>query len=238
MSIFSRLNDIVNSNVNALLDKAEDPEKMVAQMIREMEDTLVEVRTALARAIADNKELSRMRARIQRDAGVWERKAEIALTRGREDLARGALQEKQLALRDVPGIDREIEQLEATIGKLSADATMLQEKIGDAKARQSALILRGKTATTRLGVRRCLDRGRVDEALHRFETYERRLDDLEGEVEAYDMTRKSLSEEIADLETREQVESDLQELKNRHLQAADDPAQDDDTGQQAEQSKA
>ncbi len=224
MSIFSRLNDIINSNINALLDKAEDPEKMVAQMIREMEDTLVEVRTSLARAIADNRELSRTRVRMQQEARDWERKAEVALTRSREDLARGALQEKQRALREIPGIDQEISQTAGAIKKLSADVSVLQEKISDAKARQNALIARGKTVATRLGMRRRLDRSRVDETLHRFAHYEKRLDDLEGDVETYDVARKGLSEKIADLETEEQVKSDLASLKDRLGRADNAPA--------------
>lgn len=215
MGIFSRFSDIINSNINAILDKAEDPEKMVRLIIQEMEETLVEVRTQSAKLIADKKELGRRSERLQREAGEWERKAEIALSKSREDLARAALKEKTEANEAVAAIASDLEQIDHNLRKLSDDIALLQQKLSDAKVRQKALIMRGKTAQTRMGVKRQLHDVNIEEAMSRFERYERKIDDLEGEVEAYDMGQKTLSAEIGELETDERVDEELAKLKAR-----------------------
>ena len=215
MSIFSRMTDIVNSNLNALLDKAEDPEKMVRLIIQEMEEALVEVRSTSARAIADRKEVERQQAWHRGEAVEWERKAEVAVRKGRDDLAKGALVESNRAREAADALSGELALLEETLARLNEDVGALQAKIKDAKARQNAIILRGKTAHTRLGVRRTLRDHNIDDAIVRFETYERKIDDLEGQVEAYDMGQKTLAEEIADLEADEGVDAQLSELKAR-----------------------
>lgn len=215
MSIFSRMSDIINSNINALLDKAEDPEKMVRLIIQEMEEALVEVRSTSARAIADRKELERRRDWQESEAEEWERKAEVAVTKGRDDLAKGALVEGNKAREAMAALSEELEVLEGTLAKLNEDVGALQAKIKDAKARQNAIIVRGKAAQSRLGVRRTLSDHNIDDAIARFELYERKMDDLEGEIEAYDMGQKSLAEEIAELESDEDVDEQLNELKAR-----------------------
>ena len=215
MSIFSRMTDIINSNINAILDKAEDPEKMVRLIIQEMEEALVEVRSTSARAIADRKELERRRDYQLAEAEEWERKAEVAVTKGRDDLAKGALVESNKAREAMSALTEELEALEGTLGKLNDDIGALQAKIKDAKARQNAIIVRGKAAQSRLGVRRTLSDHNIDDAIARFELYERKMDDLEGEIEAYDMGQKTLSEEIAELESDEGVDDQLQALKAR-----------------------
>lgn len=215
MSIFSRFSDIINSNINAILDKAEDPEKMVRLIIQEMEETLVEVRTQSAKLIADKKELGRRSDRLKKEVEDWERKAEIALSKDREDLARAALKEKNAALEGVDSVAVDLEQIETNLGKLSSDIAQLQQKLTDAKARQKALIMRSKTAKSRMGVRRQLHDVNVDEAMNRFERYERKIDDMEGEVEAYDLGQQSLANEIAQLEADEKVDEELARLKAR-----------------------
>ena len=215
MSIFSRFSDIINSNINAILDKAEDPEKMVRLIIQEMEETLVEVRTQSAKLIADKKELGRRSERLKKEAGDWERKAEIALSKDREDLARAALKEKTEALEAVTTLASDLEQIEVNLGKLSDDIGLLQQKLTDAKARQKALIMRSKTARSRMGVRRQLHDVSVDEAMNRFERYERKIDDLEGEIEAYDLGQRNLAQEISELESDEKVDEELAKLKAR-----------------------
>ena len=215
MSIFSRMSDIINANLNALLDKAEDPEKMVRLIIQEMEETLVEVRTTSARTIADKKELVRRRDWLSQESAEWERKAEVAVRKGREDLARAALVEKNKAAESVDAVDHEMVWLDETLTKLSDDTAALQAKIKDAKARQHAIILRGKAAKSRLGVRRQLHETNIDDAIHRFEHYERKMDDLEGQVEAYDLGRRTLSDEIDELEGDEEIDAELASLKAR-----------------------
>lgn len=215
MGIFSRMTDIINSNINSILDKAEDPEKMVRLIIQEMEETLVEVRSTSARAIADRKELQRKQEWLRRDAGEWERKAEVAIGKGRDDLAKGALVERNKAQEAADLVSQDLQLLEDTLEKLGSDVGALQAKIKDAKTRQNAIIMRGQTAQTRLGVRKQLSDHSIDDAMQRFETYERKMDDLEGQVESYDLGQKTLADEIADLETDEQIDQELEALKAR-----------------------
>ena len=215
MTIFSRMSDIINSNVSALLDKAEDPEKMVRLIIQEMEEALVEVRSTSARAIADRKELERRQEWLAAEATEWERKAEVAVNKGRDDLAKGAIVERNKAGEVADSLSEELKMIDETLAKLNEDVGALQSKIKDAKARQNAIVMRGKAAQTRLGVRRQLNDHNVDDAMLRFELYERKMDDLEGQIEAYDMGQKTLSEEIDELEKGEDVDGELKELKAR-----------------------
>ena len=215
MSVFSRITDIVNSNINALLDKAEDPEKMVRLIIGEMEDTLVEVRTTSARAIADKKELARRRERLAGEAAGWEGKAELAISKDRDDLARAALVEKSKADEAVATVDAELTVLDETLAKLNQDIHALQQKIKDAKAREASIVLRGQAAKTRLGVRRQLNDHNIDDAMARFEQYERKIDDLEGQVESWDVGQRTLKDQIDELAVDESVDDELRKLKAR-----------------------
>jgi len=219
MSIFSRMSDIINSNLNALLDKAEDPEKMVRLIIQEMEEALVEVRSTSARAIADRKELERRKEWQEAETAEWQRKAEVAVRKGRDDLAKGALIESNKAREGADILGEELPILEETLHRLNEDVSALQAKIKDAKARQNAIIMRGKAAQSRVGVRRTLSDHNIDEAIARFELYERKIDDLEGEIEAYDMGQKTLSDEILELESDDGVDEQLSQLKAQLEQA-------------------
>ncbi|MEC9127080.1 MAG: phage shock protein PspA, partial [Pseudomonadota bacterium] len=195
MGIFSRFTDIVNSNINALLDKAEDPEKMVRLIIQEMEDTLVEVRSASAKTLANKKEIVNQIAKYESDASDWEAKAELALSKDREDLARAALQEKKKSAEAAEALSKELAIVDEQISKLQDEIGQLQEKLADAKSRQKAIIMRQKTASSRLEVKKTLDSTKVDNAMGRFEQYERKIDDLESQVEAYDLGKKTLQDE-------------------------------------------
>ncbi len=227
MGIFSRFTDIINSNINSILDKAEDPEKMVRLIIQEMEETLVEVRTQSAKLIADKKELNRKVDRLAGEAGDWESKAEIALEKGREDLARAALKEKQNAEEACATVESDLEVIDHNLAKLSDDIALLQQKLADAKARQKALIVRGRTAQSRMGVKRQIHDVNIDEAMSRFDRYERRIDDLEGEVEAYDLGQKSLSDEISELQNDEKVDEELARLKAKMSEGSEPVAPSD-----------
>ena len=218
MGIFSRFTDIINSNINSILDKAEHPEKMVRPIIQEMEETLVEVRTQSAKLIADKKELGRRVERLHLEAEDWERKAEVALSKGREDLARAALKEKSSAEEATVALETNLEVIDINLDKLSGDIGLLQQKLGDAKTRQKALIVRSRTAQSRMGVKRQLHDVDIDEAMSRFDRYERRIDDLEGEVEAYDLGQQTLSDEIGELENDERIDEALARLKAKMAQ--------------------
>lgn len=213
MGIFSRFTDIVNSNINAILDKAEDPEKMVRLIIQEMEDTLVEVRSASAKTLANKKEIANQIAKYESDANDWEAKAELALSKDREDLARAALQEKKKSAEAAEALSKELAVVEEQISKLQDEIGQLQEKLADAKSRQKAIIMRQKTASSRLEVKKTLDSTKVDNAMGRFEQYERKIDDLESQVEAYDLGKKTLQDEFAELEASDKVEDELAALK-------------------------
>ncbi len=216
MGIFTRFSDIVNSNINSILDKAEDPEKIVRLMIQEMEDTLVEVRSAAARSIADKKDLNRKLSALERDQRDWDGKAELALRKGREDLAKAALVEKSRATSAIEMIRADYEAIDEGLGKLNEDISRLEAKLLDAKARQKSLLARHKTAHSRLAVRKKIHDYQIDDAMIRFEQYTRRIDDLEGRVEAYDLgLPKDLKHEFAGLEAEEEVARDLDELKRR-----------------------
>jgi phage shock protein A len=217
MGIFSRFTDIINSNLNSILDKAEDPEKIIRLMIQEMEDTLVEVRSTAARAIADKKEITRKLEGLEAEASDWEKKAELALDKGREDLAKSALGEKAATLKSAESLRAQHRAVAEGLEKLNEDIASLQAKLADAKVRQQAILARHKTATKRLEVRKRLHDYRIDDALIRFESFERKMDDIEGHVESYDLGTKrgGLAQEISDLESQEQVERELEELKSR-----------------------
>jgi len=221
MGIFSRFTDIVNSNINAILEKAEDPEKMVRLMIQEMEDTLVEVRSSAARAIADKKELNRKLESYDREESEWQRKAELAVSKGRDDLAKAAIAEKHRITEAIAAVRGDYQAIDEGLSQLNDDLARLQEKLGDAKTRQKALIMRHATASKRLEVRKQLHDGKIDDALVRFEAYERRMEDLEGRVESYDLgLGKDLNYQFVDLETDESVEQELADLKKRITQSA------------------
>jgi phage shock protein A len=216
MGIFSRFSDIVNSNINAMLDKAEDPEKIVRLMIQEMEDTLVEVRTAAARSIADRKELDRKLVAFERDRDHWDQKAELAVRKDRDDLARAALAERARVQERVELLKKQHGQVDQGLSSLKEDIQKLEEKLSDAKMRQKALIMRHETATKRLDVRKHTHEDRIDDALVRFEQFERKMEYVEGRVEAYDLSeKKDLRREFDSLESRESVEEALGELKKR-----------------------
>jgi phage shock protein A len=219
MGIFTRFSDIVNSNINAILDKAEDPEKIVRLMIQEMEDTLVEVRSAAARSIADKKDLNRKLESLDRELNDWADKAELAMRKGREDLAKAALIEKSRVSGATDILKEDYQQVDDGLGKLNEDIARLEAKLQDAKTRQKALLARHKTASSRLAARKKIYDYKIDDAMTRFEQYTRRIDDVEGRVEAYDLgLPKDLNHEFAGLEVEESVQKELDELKRRVAQ--------------------
>ena len=216
MGIFSRFSDIVNANINAVLEKAEDPEKIIRLMIQEMEDTLVEIRSAAAKCIADRKEHRRHMEYLEREKTEWARRAELALRRERDDLARAALTEKQAVEDQVAKLKIDEENLDNQMEKFNADITQLQNKLNDAKIRQRSIVIRHKTAKSQLSARRHIHNDRIDEMLFRFENAERRIDQVESEAEAATMGHnRPLADEIEDLEKEDRVEAELALMKSK-----------------------
>lgn len=216
MSIFSRLTDIINSNITSILDRAEDPAKIIRLIIQEMEDTLVEVRSGAARNIADKKEVERKLAKLIDAQSEWERRAEIALTKGREDLAKGALLEKAKLAEAIEVMKEDLEHIEEALQRGDEDIAKLQAKLAEAKAKQKGMLTRHDSASSRLKVRQTLYDGRVDDALGRFEQLEKKLDEAEGRVEAFDVgQRKTLAQEIVELEVEDAIDAEMAALKDR-----------------------
>ncbi|WLQ14480.1 phage shock protein PspA [Hahella aquimaris] len=216
MGIFSRFGDIINANLTALLDRAEDPAKMIRMMIQEMEETLIEVRTTSARVIADRKELERRMDYLRQESENWEGKARLALSKNREDLARAALAEKSAIEENLQIAGKELKAIEEQLEVLHEEIAQLQQKLDDAKAKQKSLVVREQTARSRMDIRRSSNRDKLEEAFNKFEAYERKMDDLEAQVESYDLGRTgSLMDEFSELERNDKVEQALADLKAR-----------------------
>ena len=214
MSIFSRTRDIFAANITELLDRSEDPAKMIRMVILEMEETLVEVRASAARCIADGKEMRRALNRLDELQSNWTEKAELALSKDRDDLAKQALMERQKATDMAAGLKEEINVIEDTLKSYEADIAKLQNKLREARARQNAISSRLESAVTRAKARELLNGNRTEDAFSRFEILERRADFAEGRADALGMTGpKSLEEEIADLRASEQVDAELVAMK-------------------------
>ena len=218
MGIFSRMTDIINSNISALLDKAEDPQKMIRMIIQEMEETLVEVRSSSARVIADKKTATRRLERVKAEAAEWEAKAELAINKGREDLARAALLERQEAEEELTAVEGELQALDDHLSHLNEEIGQLQAKLNDAKAKQKAVAMRHKSVENRLRVKRQIHREALDEAFGKFEHFERRMDNLESQVEAMDLgadVKGDLASEIDALANDDKINDELARLKER-----------------------
>ena len=217
MGIFSRTRDIIAANVTDLLDRAEDPAKMIRMIIMEMEETLVEVRAGAARTIADQKEMRRAIIRAEAANASWADKAELALSKGREDLAKAALVEKNKAKAFVDQTRVEVSGLDDSLALNEADIAKLEAKLREARNRQNAILNRIESADQRSRMREMIKGPRVDEAFARFEVMERRADLAEGRADALGLggPARTLSDEFADLSADDDVTAELAAMKAR-----------------------
>ncbi|MFM1897016.1 MAG: hypothetical protein RLZZ385_2090 [Pseudomonadota bacterium] len=215
MSIFSRISDIINSNISALLDKAENPEKMIRMVIQEMEETLVEVRSGTAKVIAEKKTLTRRAEQLRKQAQDWEAKAELALSKDREDLAKAALVEKATINASVDILEADMHKLDTTLDKLSSEIEQLQAKLNDARARQKTIVMRTRATQSRMDVNRHLHNYSIDNAMDKFEYYEKKIDLMEGQMESIHVERKGLQSEFDELARQEKIDQELASLKSR-----------------------
>ena len=214
MSIFTRTRDIIAANFTDLLEKAEDPAKMIRVMIMEMEETLVDVRASAARTIADQKEMRRQIAKLEKLQDNWMEKAELALSKDREDLAKAALVEKQKAADIADSLNAELDVLNDGLRAYEIDIAKLQNKLREARSRQNAVATRMESAHNRVRMREVYAGARAEEAFSSFELLERHADYAEGRAEALALAApKSLDEEIAELRASEKVEAELEAMK-------------------------
>ena len=216
MGIFTRFTDIVNANLNSMLDKAENPEKMIRLIIQEMEETLVEVRSTAARSIAEKKTILREVRLLESHINQWQQKAELALAKNREDLARAALVEKQNAQTKLTTVQEDLTEIDKHLDAIQEDSQCLQSKLTEAKRKQDAYTLRQQSAQVRLKVRAKEQIHNMDEAIVKFERYQQKIDRLEAEVEAYDFTgSQDLESQFRELEQDESIEQELANLKKK-----------------------
>ncbi|MAX01153.1 MAG: phage shock protein PspA [Sphingomonas sp.] len=207
---------MIAANVTDLLDKAEDPAKMIRMIILEMEETLVEVRASAARTIADQKEMRRHISKLEKLQESWTEKAELALSKDREDLAKAALIERQKAADMVEQLNEEITVLDDALKSSEADIAKLQAKLREARTRQNSIVTRLESANNRTRMREMYAGSKMQDAFSKFDMMEARVDMAEGRADAAGMGhQKSLEEEIAELRSSEKVEAELEALKRR-----------------------
>jgi phage shock protein A len=216
MGIFSRTRDIIAANFTDMLDKADDPSKMIRMIILEMEETLVEVRASAARTIADQKEMHRHVVKLDRLQADWADKAQLALSKDREDLARAALVEKKKAAQMADQLKEEIAVLDDALRAYEDDIQKLQHRLREARSRQTQIAARLESAENRVKLRSLMSTERTDEALSRFDQLERRVDYAEGRADAIQIGSEgqpSLADEIAALEGQDAIDDELAQMK-------------------------
>ncbi len=217
MGIFSRTRDIIAANFNELLDQADDPAKMIRMIILEMEETLVEVRASAARTIADQKEMHRHSVKLEKLQADWGEKAQLALSKDREDLARAALVEKKRAADMADQLKQEIAVLDDALRAYEQDIAKLQNRLREARSRQTQIAARLESAENRVKLRSLMTNERVDDALARFDQLERRVDYAEGRADALSIAdgnaKPTLADEIAALEGADKIDEELEEMK-------------------------
>jgi phage shock protein A len=227
MGVFTRVRDILNSNINAALDKAEDPEKLVKQMIREMEDTLVELKAACAGAMAQERKAAREESAARREAGHWADRAEMAVQRGREELAREALYAKRSLLDDAEVIAAERGKLDDVVTAYKNDIVTIEEKLGTARERQAVLVQRHIHAVHQRRAQREIRKFDTSGVIVRFDKFQERIERVEAaaEIETYGRPKaRTLEEEFNTMERDEKIERELQDLKGRARAKTPQPA--------------
>lgn len=219
MGIFTRVRDIISSNINAMLDKAEDPEKLVKLMIREMEDTLVEIKASCAGAMASKKKVQRALEEAQGRASEWGNKAQLAVNKDREDLAREALLEKRRYIERTESLQREVDQVDALVEQYQSDIMQLEEKLASAREKQRVLVQRHIHAQGKKRAQQDIRRADATDAILRMEQFENRIERMEAEADLVNFGRKrSLEDEFDALEDDEDLERELAELKEKAKQ--------------------
>lgn len=217
MGIFTRVRDIISSNINAMLEKAEDPEKLVKMMIREMEDTLVEIKANCASGMATKKKIKREMETVLDLAKTWDAKAQLAINKGREDLAREALMEKRRHVERAEALEEELDQAKTLVTQCQSDIMQLEDKLSAAREKQRVLVQRHTNATTKKKAQQQIRRYDTSDALERFDNFQQRIDRMEADAELVNYGRKtSLAEQFKELEVDEDIEKELAAMKAKN----------------------
>ncbi len=226
MGIFTRFRDIVSSNINAMLDQAEDPEKLIKLMIREMEDTLIEIKSSCANTIAGQKKVQRLLEETREKEEFWEEKAELAVTKGRDDLARQALLEKRRFTQRVDAVDEEYTELGAIVEKYRDDIQELENKLKSARDKQRMLVQRHIRAKRKKKAQQEIRRVDSAEVMQKFDEIETHIERMEAEADLVNFGRKAtLEEEFEDLAADDEIEQQLKDLKSSKSSKNDDTTQ-------------
>jgi len=224
MGVLNRVNDIIQANLSAALDKAEDPEKLLNLLVQEMQDALTECRTTAATFLTQEKQMKREIAAKQAKVADWQAKAEKALSKDRDDLAKAALIEKQRITTEIEAQQAEMDKVAESLAKLTEDCQRLQNKLTDAKAKQLTYMQKERVVTARLKVKEQLHSSKVADALARFDYLEQRVENIESQVEAYELTQSdaanSTAAQIAALEKNDAIDKELADLKATMKQSA------------------
>ncbi|MEJ2220981.1 MAG: phage shock protein PspA [Desulfobacterales bacterium] len=214
MGIFTRFRDIISSNINAILDKAEDPEKLIKLMIREMEDTLVEIKAACAGAMASSKKVQRQLDTLHERIRYWEEKAEIAVKKGRDNLAREALVEKRRFTNRLDDLESELTEHNLLIEQYQDDIRQLEDKLKSARDKQRLLVQRHIHASRKRQAQEEIRRVDSSEAMFKFDELENRIERMEAEADLVNFGKKTaLEAEFDILGVDEEIEKELQALK-------------------------
>ncbi len=229
MSIFSRFQDIISSNINSMLDKAEDPEKLIRLMIREMEDTLVEIKASCAGSMAQlaksNRELADVREKLER----WTERAQLAIDRGREDLAREALLEKRAVQKRVEALEAEAIRIQDIVAQYKNDIKELESKLEQARNKHKVLVQRHVRARQSQAVQSSIRKVDTKTAMMKFESFEQRIDRMEADADLVNYgVKKDLDSQFADLERDEEIEKELEDLRQKRAEKT--PSADQDAG--------
>ena len=215
MGIFTRFRDIISSNINAILDKAEDPEKLIKLMIREMEDTLVEIKAACAGAMASSKKVQRQLGTLQDRIQYWEEKAQLAVSRGKDNLAREALVEKRRYTRSIDGLESELTEHNLLVEQYQADIRQLEDKLKSARDKQRLLVQRHIHASQKIQAQEEIRRVDSAAAMMKFDELENRIERMEAEADLVNFGKQTaLDTEFEALGVDEEIEKELQALKS------------------------
>jgi len=225
MGIFTRFTDIVSSNINSMLDKAEDPEKMIKLMIHEMEDTLIELKSSCAGVIAGQKKLERKFDNILEKVELWSKRANLAVSKGRDDLAREALLEKRRFAETAETLGNEIIEYKGLLKQYHKDIQELENKLASAKEKKRLLVQRHKRATGKKRAQEDIRRSSNADTMARFDKLESRIEQMEAEAELVNIPKKqTIDEEFDTLATDDEIENELAEIKAAQYSEKNDTA--------------